>query len=96
MHSTLKKVLNKIDDSYQTYVNSNKTHAMATCHGGTGKPSEKDSDSQENDVAIHDEYQADINDFENIEPDHHARLRDLTEIIYDKKSRPMKPNLQMP
>ena len=59
-------------------MSTHKTHAMATCHGGTGKPSEKDSDPQENDVAIHDEYQADINDFENIEPDHHARLRDLT------------------
>ena len=51
---------------------------MATCHGGTGKPSEKDSDPQEHEVTIHDEYQADINDFEDIEPDHHARLRDLT------------------
>ena len=54
---------------------------MATCHGGTGKPSEKDSDPQGNDVTIHDDYQADINDFENIEPDHHARLRDLTHEI---------------
>ena len=39
------------------------------------------SDPQENDVAIHNENQADINDFENIEPDHHARLRDLTHEI---------------
>ena len=77
----LKKVLNKIEDSYQTYINSYKTHAMATCHGGTSKPSEKDSDPQEHDVTIHDEYQADINDFENIEPDHHARLKDLTNEI---------------
>ena len=63
MCSPLKKVLDKIEDSYQTYVNSYKTHAMATCHGGTGKPSEKDSDPQENDVAIHNECQADVNDF---------------------------------
>ena len=54
---------------------------MATHHGGTGTPSEKDSDLQENDVTIHYEYQADINDFKNIEPDHHARLRDLTHEI---------------
>ena len=54
---------------------------MATHHGGTGKLSEKDSDPKENDVTIHDEYQADINDFENIEPDHHERLRDLTQEI---------------
>ena len=79
MHSPLKKVLNKKEDSYQTYVNSYKTHAMATCHGGMGKPSEKDSHPQENDVTIHNEYQADINDFENIEPDHHGR--DLTNEI---------------
>ena len=81
MHSTLKKALNKTEDSYQTYINSYKTHIMATYHGGMGKPSEKDSDPQENDVTIHDEYQADINDFKNIEPDHHARLRDLTHEI---------------
>ena len=81
MHSPLKKVLNKIEDSYQTYVNAYKTHAMATHNEGTGKPSEKDSDPQENDVTIHNEYQADINHFENIEPDLHERLRDLTHEI---------------
>ena len=80
-HSLLKKVLNKIEDSYQTYVNSYKTHTMATCHGGTGKPLEKDSDPQETDITIHDEYQADVNDFENVELNHHARLRDLTNEI---------------
>ena len=36
---------------------------MATCHGGTGKPSEKDSEPQENDVTIYNKYQADINGF---------------------------------
>ena len=81
MHSPLKKVLNKIEDSYQTYVNAYKTHTMATHHGGTGKPLEQDSDPQENDVTIHNEYQANINDFDNIEPDHHARLRDLNNEI---------------
>ena len=81
MHSPLKKVLNKIEDSYQTYANSYKTHAMATHHGGAGKPSEKNSDTQETNVTIHNEYQADVNDFENIELDHHARLRHLTNEI---------------
>ena len=37
--------------------------------------------SQENDVTIHNEYQADVDDFENVELDHHARLRDLTNEI---------------
>ena len=54
---------------------------MATHHGGIGKPLEKDSDSQETDVTIQDEYQTDINDFENIEPDHQAGLRYLTHEI---------------
>ena len=81
MHFPLKKVLDKKEDSYQTYINSYKTHTMATHYGGTGKPSEKDSSPQEDDVTINDEYQADIKDFENIEPDHHARLRDLTNEI---------------
>ena len=71
---------------------------MATHHGGTGKPSEKDSDPQESDVTIHNEYQAHVNDFENVEPDHHARFRDLSnEIDYlHKKFRPTKPSLRMP
>ena len=54
---------------------------MATHYGGIGKPSQKDADPQENDVTIHNEYQEDINDFENIEPDHHEKLRDLTHEI---------------
>ena len=41
----------------------------------------KDSDPQETNVTIHDEYQADVNDFENVGLDHHARLRDLTNEI---------------
>ena len=69
MHSPLKKVLHKLEDSYNTYINSYKTHAMATHYGGTGKPAEKDSDAQDHDDTIHNEYQEDINDFENVEPD---------------------------
>ena len=63
MHSPLKKVLNKIEDSYQTYINTYKTHTMATCHGGTGQPSEKDSDPQEHDVTVPNEYQKDVDAF---------------------------------
>ena len=39
---------------------------MATHYRGIGKPL---GDPQETDVAIQDEYQTDINDSENIEPD---------------------------
>ena len=81
MHSPLKKVLHKLEDPYNAYINSYKIHGMSTCYGGTSKPSEKDSDPQENNITIHDEYQEDINYFENIEPDHHERLRDLTHEI---------------
>ena len=51
---------------------------MATHYGGIGKPLENDSEPKDTDADIQDEYQADINDLENIEPDHQARLRDLT------------------
>ena len=44
-------------------------------------------DSQKNDVTIHNEYQEDINDFENIEPDHHERLRDLTHEIDNSRQK---------
>ena len=40
--SPMKKTLNKIGDSYHTYVNYYKTCAMATHYGGIGKPLEKD------------------------------------------------------
>ena len=62
--SPLKKVLNKIEDSYQTYINTYKTHTMATCHGGTGQPPEGDPNPQEQDVDVHNEYQEDVDDFE--------------------------------
>ena len=81
MHSPLKKVLHKIEDSYQTYINTYKTHTIATHHGGTGQPSEKDPNPQEQDVDVPNEYQEDANDFENVEHEHHAWLRDLTNEI---------------
>ena len=49
---------------------------MATHYAGIGKPLQNDSDLQETNATIQDEYQADINDLENIEPDHQAGLRD--------------------
>ena len=78
MYSPLKKVLNKLEDSYQTYINTHKTHTMATHHGGTGQPPEKDPNPQEQDVDIPNEYQEDMDDFENVEHENHAQLRDLT------------------
>ena len=74
-HSPIKKILNKIGHSCQTYINYYKTHAMATCYGGIGDISMSNSENHDMDA---DNYQAEINDLENIEPTHQAGLRDLT------------------
>ena len=80
-HSPLKKVLSKLEDSYQTYINTNEAHTMATCHGGTVQPPEKDPNPQEQDIDIPNEYQEDIHDFENIEHENHVWLRDLMNVV---------------
>ena len=54
---------------------------MATHHRETGQPSEKDPRSQEHNVNVQNEYQEDVDDFENVEHEHHAQLRDLTNEI---------------
>ena len=81
-HSPLKKVLNKLGGSCQTYINTYKTHMMATCHGGTGKPLERDPNTQEQDIDTPIDYQhEDINDFENVETENHNQLNDLTKAL---------------
>ena len=54
---------------------------MDTHYRRMGKPLENDSDPQDTNADIQDEYQPDINDLQNIEPDHQAELRDLTHEI---------------
>ena len=44
MHSPLKTVLGKIGDRYQAYCTMYKMHTMATHHGGTGHPIDRDTD----------------------------------------------------
>ena len=78
MHSPLKKVLNKLGDSYQTYVNTYKMHTLATHHGGTGQPSEMDPNPQAQDIDIPNDYLEDVDDFENIEHENHLQLKALT------------------
>ena len=80
-HSPIKEILNKIGDYSQTPINYYKTHAMATHYGGIGKTLENNSDPMDTYANIQDEYQAEINDLENIEPNHQAGLRDLTREI---------------
>ena len=51
---------------------------MATHYGGIGDTSMNNLESQDMDADIQDNYQEDINDLENIEPDHQAGLKNLT------------------
>ena len=75
--SPIKKILNKIGDSCQTYINYYKTHTIASYYRGIGNTSVNNSEPQDIDADIQDNYQGDINDLENIEPDHQAGLKDL-------------------
>ena len=59
-HSPIKKILNKIGDSCQTYINYYKIHTMATHFGGIGGTSMNNSENHDMDA---NDYQADINDF---------------------------------
>ena len=49
-------------------------HTMATHYRGIGNALVTDSEPQDINADIQDEYKADINDLENIEPDHQAGL----------------------
>ena len=51
---------------------------MATCYGGIGDTSMNNPESQDMDADIQNNYQEDINDLENIEPDHQVGLQNLT------------------
>ena len=78
MYSLLKKVLNKLGDPYQTYINMYKTNMMTTHQGGTGQPLEMDPNPQAQDIDIPNDYQEDIDDFENVEHENHMWLKELT------------------
>ena len=54
---------------------------MATHYGRIGDTSVSSSEPQDMDANIQDNYQADINDLENIEPNHRAGLKDFTHEI---------------
>ena len=51
---------------------------MATHYSGIGNTSMNNPESPDMDAGIQDNYQEDINDLENIKPNHLAGLRDLT------------------
>ena len=76
--SPIKKLSDKLRNSCQTYINFHKTHAMATHYGGIGDTSMNNPESHDMDSDSQDNYQEDINDLENIEPNHLAGLKYLT------------------
>ena len=51
---------------------------MATHYGGTGDTSMNNPESHDMDSDSQDNYQEDVNDLENIEPNHPAGLKHLT------------------
>ena len=80
-HSLIKKLLDKLGDSCQTYIKFHKTHAMATRYSGIGDTSMNNPESHDMDSDSQDNYQEDIDDLENIEPNHLAGLKHLTHEI---------------
>ena len=79
----LKTVLNKLGDSYQTYVNTYKTHAMATHHGGAGQPSDRDPNLPEQGTDIPSNHLEDMDNFENVEQENHTTLKAMTRNLDD-------------
>ena len=85
-HSPITKLLDKHGNSYQTYINIHKTHAMATHYGGIGDTSRNnpqstdiDSNIQDNiDNDSQDNYWDDFHELDNIEPHHPAGVQHLT------------------
>ena len=88
--SPLKTVLNRLGDTYQAYYNTYKTHAMATCHGGSGQPLDRDAIPNGKDTGIdilHDYHHEDTGDFENVVQENHTNLATLTRELDDLHQR---------
>ena len=56
-HSPIKKLFHKLENSYQAYINYQKTHAMATHYDGIGDTSMNDPESQDIDSDSQESYQ---------------------------------------
>ena len=57
LHSPIKRLLNKLENSIHTYVNYHKMHAMATCFGGVGDTQVENPKTQDIDNVSEDESQ---------------------------------------
>ena len=77
--SLLKTVFNRLGDTYQAYCNTYKTHTMATCHGGTGHPLDRDTTQHGQDTDIWKNYHHEnMDNFEDAEQENHTYLATLT------------------
>ena len=89
-HSLLKMLLHKLGNSYQTYINLHKTHAMATHYGGIGDTSVHNPESHDMDSDSQDNYQEDVNDLEHIKLKHvTCKMEQLRQSDEDKDNDPM-------
>ena len=83
-HSPLKTVLNKLGHSYQTYINTYKSHAMATHHGGAVEPLDGYSAQHKHSTdALSDYNHEDMDNFENVEHENYSTLKALTRNLDD-------------
>ena len=85
LHSPFKAVLGRKGDTYQSYCNTYKTHAMATHHGDSGQPLDRDTDMTreqpivDTDVEVQQDFHPkDTAPFEDIEHTNPARLTYIT------------------
>ena len=81
--SLLKTVLNKLGGSYQAYINTYKTHAMATHNGGAGQPLDRDPNLHEQGTGIPSDHLEDMDNFENVEHENHTTLKALARNLDD-------------
>ena len=80
-HSPNQELLDKLRNSWKTYINFHQIHAMVTHYSGIADTSMNNPESQNMDSNSQDNYQEDIYDLENIEPNHPAGLKHLTHKI---------------
>ena len=56
---------------------------MATCHRGTGQPSDRDPNLPEQGTDIPNDHLEDMDNFENVEQENHTTLKALTRNLDD-------------
>ena len=86
-HSPLKTIFGKIGYTYQAYCHTNKTHTMATNHGGSGQHSDRGINAHETTDTEFEHAQEfhhiNTNDFEDSETNNPTRLTAITRELDD-------------